>query len=55
MALSVGAINFDRLLYGIQFDEVYGDVLFAYAKSEQSEAEIEDRFARTSRSSRRAS
>ena len=39
MALGVGAINFDRLFYGIQFDEIYGNVLFAYAKSEQSEAE----------------
>jgi hypothetical protein len=30
---------------GIQFGVVDGDVLFAYAKDEQSAAEIEDTFA----------
>jgi hypothetical protein len=45
MALIVGTINFDRLFFGIQFDEVYGDVLFAYAKNEQFAADIENPFA----------
>jgi hypothetical protein len=45
MALIVGAITFDRLFGGIRFDEVDGDVLFAYAKDEQTAAEIENTFA----------
>jgi hypothetical protein len=35
MALIVGGITFDRQFGGIRFDEVDGDVLFAYAKDEQ--------------------
>jgi hypothetical protein len=45
MALIVGDSTFDRLFAGILFDEVDGDVLFAYAKDEESAAEIEDTFA----------
>ncbi len=45
MALIVGSITFDRLFGGVRFDEVDGDVLFAYAKDEESAAEIEDTFA----------
>jgi hypothetical protein len=44
MALIVGSIIFDRLFGGVRFDEVDGDVLFAYAKDEESAAEIEDTF-----------
>jgi hypothetical protein len=45
MALIVGGSTFDRLFSGIRFDEIDGDVLFAYAKDEESAAEIEDTFA----------
>jgi len=45
MALIVGGITFDRLFGGIRFDEVDRDVMFAYAKDEESAAEIEDTFA----------
>jgi hypothetical protein len=45
MALIVGAATFDRLFAGIQFDEVDGDILFVYAKDEETAAEIEDNFA----------
>jgi hypothetical protein len=44
MALIVGSITFDRLFGGVRFGEVDGDVLFAYAKDEESAAEIEDTF-----------
>ena len=45
MALIVGADNFDRLLRGIRFDEVDGDILYAYAADEYRAAEIEDNYA----------
>jgi hypothetical protein len=45
MALIVGADNFDRLFRGVRFDEVDGDILFAYAADEYRAAEIEDNFA----------
>jgi coproporphyrinogen III oxidase len=45
MALIVGGITFDRLFAGVRFDEVEGDILFAYAKDEQTAAEMEDNFA----------
>jgi hypothetical protein len=45
MALIVGADNFDRLFRGVQFEEVDGDILFAYAADEYRAAEIEDNFA----------
>jgi hypothetical protein len=45
MALIVGSITFDRLFGRVRFDEVDGDVLFAYAKDEESAVEIEDTFA----------
>ncbi|MGY3477383.1 hypothetical protein [Bradyrhizobium ottawaense] len=46
MALIVGARTFDRLLAGVRFDEVDGDILFVYAKDEDTAAKIEDAFAR---------
>jgi hypothetical protein len=45
MAAVVGAETFDRLFAGIEFDEVDGDILFVFAKDEESAAEIEDSFA----------
>jgi hypothetical protein len=45
VALIVGATKFDRLFAGIRFDEVDGDILFVYAKDEETAAEIEDSFA----------
>ena len=45
MALIVGGVTFDRLFAGVRFDEVDGDVLFVYAKDEETAAEIEDNFA----------
>ncbi|BBO11148.1 hypothetical protein QIH93_25980 [Bradyrhizobium ottawaense] len=45
MALIVGARTFDRLLAGVRFDEVDGDILFVYAKDEDTAAKIEDAFA----------
>jgi hypothetical protein len=45
MAAVVGAETFDRLFAGIEFDEVDGDILFVFAKDEESAAEIEDAFA----------
>jgi len=45
MALIVGAPTFDRLFLGIRFAEIEGEFLFAYAKDEETAAEIEDRFA----------
>lgn len=45
MALIVGADNFDRLLRGIRFDEVDGDILYVYAADEYRAAEIEDNYA----------
>jgi hypothetical protein len=45
MALVVGADNFDRLFRGIQFHEIDGTVLYAYAADEYRAAEIEETFA----------
>jgi hypothetical protein len=45
MALIVGGVTFDRLFAGARFDEVDGDVLFVYAKDEQTAAEMENNFA----------
>ena len=45
IAATIGAETFDRLFGGIEFDEVDGDILFVYAKDEESAAEIEDTFA----------
>lgn len=45
MALIVGADTFDRLFSDVRFDEVDGDILFVYAKDEETAAEIEDAFA----------
>jgi len=44
MASIVGAKTFDRLFAGVQFDEVDGDILFVFAKSERCADEIEDKF-----------
>ena len=45
MELIVGGITFDRLFAGVRFDEVDGDILFVYAKDEETAAEMEDTFA----------
>ena len=45
MALIVGTITFDRLFAGARFDEVDGDILFVYARDEETAAEMEDSFA----------
>jgi hypothetical protein len=45
MALIVGGDTFDRLFVGVRFDEVDGDVLYVYAKDEETAAEMEDNFA----------
>jgi hypothetical protein len=45
MALVLGARTFDRLFAGIRFDETDGPLLFAYARDEESAAEIEDNYA----------
>ena len=44
MAAIVGSDTFDRLFAGVEFNEVDGDILFAYAQSEDCAAEMEDRF-----------
>lgn len=45
MALVVGGEEFDRLFLGIQFSEVDGDILFAYAFDEECATEIEEKYA----------
>ena len=45
LALIVGSATFDRLFAGVRFDEVDGDLLFVYAKDEETAAEMEDNFA----------
>ena len=45
MALVVGGATFDRLFAGVWFDEVDGDILYVYAKDEETAAEMEDTFA----------
>jgi len=44
MALIVGARTFDRMFAGVRFDEVDGDILFVYAKDEDTADKIEDDF-----------
>jgi len=45
MALIVGGTTFDRLFAGVRFDEVDGDLLYVYARDDETAAEIEDNFA----------
>jgi hypothetical protein len=45
MALIVGGSTFDRLFSGVRFDEVDGDILYVYARNEETAAEMEDSFA----------
>ena len=45
MALIVGGATFDRLFAGVRFHEVDGDLLYVFAKDEETAAEIEDTFA----------
>jgi hypothetical protein len=45
MAAVVGAETFDRLFAGVEFREIDGDILFAYAQDEERAAEMEDDFA----------
>jgi hypothetical protein len=45
MALVVGAKVYDRLFAGVRFDELDGDILFVYAKTERRADEIEDKFS----------
>lgn len=45
VAAMVGAKNFDILFAGIRFDELDAYLLYAYAKDEETAAEIEDNFA----------
>jgi hypothetical protein len=45
MALVVGGATFDRLFAGVRFDELDGDILYVYAKDEDTAAEMEDTFA----------
>jgi hypothetical protein len=40
MALIVGGTTFDRLFAGVRFDEVDGDILYVYAKDEETAAEM---------------
>jgi hypothetical protein len=44
MALIVGGATFDRLFAGVRFDEVDGDILYVYARDEETAAEKEDNF-----------
>lgn len=45
MAIIVGAKEFDRLFPGVQFSEVDGDILFVFARNEETAAEMEDKYA----------
>ncbi|WP_456746697.1 hypothetical protein [Bradyrhizobium sp. USDA 4354] len=45
MALIVGADRFDRFFRAARFDEVDGDILYVYARDEDTAAEMEDEFA----------
>jgi hypothetical protein len=38
MALVLGGATFNRLFAGVRFDEVDGDILYLYAKDEQTAA-----------------
>lgn len=44
MAELVGAETFDRLFAGVEFREIDGDTLFAYAQGEERADEMEDDF-----------
>jgi hypothetical protein len=54
MALVVGAATFDRLFAGVEFHEVDGDLLYVFAKDEETAAEIGTAFPCTFPSSQRA-
>ena len=45
MALVVGADEFDRLFLGIQFGEVEGDILYAYASEADLAEELEEKYS----------
>ena len=45
MALIVGGATFDRLFLAVRFDEVDGDILYVYAKDEETAAEMEENFS----------
>jgi hypothetical protein len=45
MALIVGGATFDRLFSGVRFHELEGDLLYVFAKDEQTAAEMEDSFS----------
>lgn len=45
IAMIVGVETFDSLFAGIRFDELDGDLLYAYAKDEDCAASIEDDFS----------
>lgn len=45
MALVVGADEFDRLFLGIQFGEVEGDILYAYAPEADLAEELEEKYS----------
>ncbi|TFV67423.1 hypothetical protein E4K64_38395 [Bradyrhizobium frederickii] len=45
IALIVGADRFDQLFQAVRFDELDGDILYVYARDEDSAAEMEDEFA----------
>jgi hypothetical protein len=45
MAFIVGAKEFDRLFLGVQFSEVDGDILFCFARDEETADEMEDKYA----------
>jgi hypothetical protein len=45
MALIVGAKEFDRLFPGVQFSEIDDDILFVFARDEETAAEMEDKYA----------
>jgi hypothetical protein len=47
LALIVGGTTFDRLFADVRFDEVDGDILFVYAKDEETAVEMEDTLVRT--------
>jgi hypothetical protein len=45
MAMVVGAEEFDRLFLGIQFGEVDGDILYAYAPEADLAEELEETYS----------
>jgi hypothetical protein len=44
MAIIVGASEFDRLFAGVQSSEVDGDLLFVFARDEETAAEMGDKY-----------